>query len=88
MQACAAFLHKPVHFRVLFLLLDKYFVPHLHHHHCRNNLIYNEFKEKLATLMGGGSLGGGLSPTLNKLVSIINTCTLGKHKKLKLKNKI
>jgi hypothetical protein len=68
MQACAAFLHKPVHFRVFFLLLDKYFVPHLHHHY-RNDLIYNELKEKLATLMGGGSLSGGLGPTLNKLVA-------------------
>jgi hypothetical protein len=68
MQACAACIHKPVHFRVLFLLPNKYFVPHLHHH-CRNNLIYNELKEKLATLMGGGSLGGGLGPTLNKLVA-------------------
>jgi hypothetical protein len=39
--------------------------------------------------MGGGSLGGGLSPTFNKLLALLtHTCTLGKHKKLKLKNKI
>jgi hypothetical protein len=81
MQACAAFLHKPVHFRVLFLLLDKHLVAHLHHH-CKNNLIYNELKEKLATLMGGRSLGGGLSPTVNKLVALLTHAHLANIRNL------
>ncbi len=51
----------------------------------------------MATLMGGGSLGGGLSPTVNKLVALLTHAHLAnirnlswkiKSKKLSLLEKI